>query len=276
MNNNACFNILFVIQGIKKHHLSKEDNVRLKKTFIIHYKENAMIILAILLILDTIVILLIGGGVNIGTILPGVFGIFIILWKYYRQLIPIKLKVFMKWGGIIIASSFILIQIGIWTNALSKDTYEPEYIIILGAGLNGDKVSLTLSERLDKGIELATKHTNSKVIVSGGQGFGETITEAEAMKRYMINKGIVAERIIEEDRATSTLENIIYSKELMHDEKAVVALITSEFHMFRARLIAKFNGLRTFGVPSPTPFYLLPNSCLREYFAIIKSLIKDI
>ncbi|HQN02253.1 MAG TPA: YdcF family protein, partial [Candidatus Hydrogenedentes bacterium] len=118
-----------------------------------------------------------------------------------------------------------------------------------------------------------------RVVVSGGQGRNETITEAEGMRRALVKQGVAAERIYLEDRASSTLENLRYSRDVIlatgGNTDRGFAVVTSNFHLLRVRLLAKRVGMRVWCVPAPTPWYLLPNVCLREYFALIKSLLAD-
>ena len=85
------------------------------------------------------------------------------------------------------------------------------------------------------------KNGNAIAIVSGGQGKGETISEAQAMENYLLNHGIREDRIIKEDNSTSTYENFEYSKLVMDEGQAV--FVTNEFHVLRSELMAKINGI---------------------------------
>ena len=128
-----------------------------------------------------------------------------------------------------------------------------DYAIVLGAGLNGDKVSKTLKSRLDKLIEYYNKHEDIKIIVSGAKCKNEIISEAQAMYNYLVDKGINKEKIVKEDKATTTLENIIYSKEILmkyNKENERVVIVTNDYHLFRARLIANILNLKNEGLSS--------------------------
>ncbi len=94
-----------------------------------------------------------------------------------------------------------------------------EYEIILGAGLYGDKPSPILQERLEEGLKYLELHPNTKVIVSGGQGSNEPIPESQAMKSFLVNKGINPNRIIEEDKSKSTFQNLEFSKKILRRKK---------------------------------------------------------
>ncbi|NBI92374.1 YdcF family protein [Lachnospiraceae bacterium] len=98
----------------------------------------------------------------------------------------------------------------IW--GISRDTGENlDYILVLGAGLNGDKPSAVLEMRLEKARLYLQEHPQTVVIVSGGQGPTEPVSEAESMKNWLMEKGIPNSRIIMEDKSTTTAENIRYS-----------------------------------------------------------------
>lgn len=248
--------------------------------------------LGILGILDTLLLLLYNGGVNLGTILPGVVGgllIFSGLVKaFFRKRMPLGktrpwlLKV--RQGVISLSLigliSFLVVEGEIISNSQPDPVVEVDYLIILGAGLNGEQLSWTLWERMQKGLDYLEGHPKVKVVISGGQGLGEKISEAEGMRRFLVDHGITDERILKEDRSTSTMENFRFSKAILVRQPGFqtserVAVITNDFHLFRSKILARRNGLNPVGIPSPTPWYLVPNVYLREYFAVVKSLIFD-
>lgn len=171
--------------------------------------------------------------------------------------------------------SFILIESLIIYYGSEKRLKESDYLLILGAGLRGQQLSMTLHQRMIKGVEFLEKYPSTKVIVSGGQGPGEDITEAEAMKKYLINNGINEEQIIKEDKSTSTEENFIYSIKLMKEidnrSDIKVTVITTNFHMFRAKFLANRFGLDVYTAPSNLHPLLIPNYYVREYLAVINS-----
>jgi uncharacterized SAM-binding protein YcdF (DUF218 family) len=239
-------------------------------------------------ILDTIIVLRLNGGRNLGTLLPGVLGIFMVLWgitriyikeHFLRNHFPRFCRL-IRLGFIVLLSSFLIIEGTIFWNTKDEIPDRVDYLVILGAGLNGDQLSWTLWERVNKGLKVLEENPEMKVVVSGGQGPGETISEAEAMARYLVGRGISKERILKEERSTSTMENFRYTQEMLAQEPGynpseTVLVITNDFHMFRAKILARRNGLNPVGVPSPTPWYLRPNAYLREYFAVVKSLVFD-
>ena len=139
-----------------------------------------------------------------------------------------------------------------------------DYIVVLGAGLNGEKVTPLLASRINKGIALYKKHAGSKLIMSGGQGADEVISEAEAMRNYALEQGIAAEDIIMENQATNTEENLTYSYSLMKPNSRF-ALVTNYYHVFRALLLARKSGIKCIGYGAKTKFYFSLNAFIREF-----------
>lgn len=204
-----------------------------------------------------------------------------ILANYTIRKKQIKINKYIKCtiGTVIILA--IIIFVGIQYTIVSYGNMEPidnaEYVIVLGARLHGDIPSLTLRERLDTAADYLNNNPESKAIVSGGQGDDEWITEAEAMKKYLMEKGIDESRIIEEGKATSTYENFLYSFEIIEEsgsEIDSINVITSEYHVYRAiKLGEKLGGTNLKGVSAPTHKLLVINFYTREAFAIIKDFL---
>ena len=151
---------------------------------------------------------------------------------------------------------------------------EPQTIIILGAGLFGDKVPPLLAQRLDKGLAIYEKFNHRPIIiVSGGQGDDELISEAEAMARYLIDKGVPADSILLENKSRTTFENLTFSKQLMHAqglEQDRVVLVTNSFHALRAGIYMRQVGLKGRSIGSRTAFYFLPSAWIRETAGLIR------
>ena len=147
-----------------------------------------------------------------------------------------------------------------------------DYVVIHGAGLiNGEKVTKLLSDRLDKAIEVYRKDpTPPKMIPSGGQGSDEKVSEAQAMKDYLLEHGIPESDIIMEDRSTTTFENLRFSKQIIDgfEGRKYTALVSSNYHVFRAMRYARKIGLSCTGVGSHVAFYYWPSALIREYIAI--------
>ena len=140
-----------------------------------------------------------------------------------------------------------------------------DYIIVLGAGVIGTRVTPLLAARIDKGIELLHDNPNAVLIMSGGQGPGEDIAEGEAMARYAEQKGVDLGKIIVEGKSTSTEENLLFSRELMDRDRPRVIVVTTAYHVFRALLLAKQQGLKCVGFGAKTKWYFTLNALIREF-----------
>ena len=148
----------------------------------------------------------------------------------------------------------------------------PEYVVVLGSGLAGGSVPPLLAARLDAAVRLYRGKRGGSIkalIPSGGQGAGEHLPEGTAMARYLQEKGIPASRIIVEDRATTTMENLDFSRELMERPDAPVTVVTSSYHVFRAAMFTRRAGLRAHVTGARTAGYFIPSAFLREFIAIL-------
>ncbi len=154
-----------------------------------------------------------------------------------------------------------------------------DYLIILGARLYGDRPSPALLERLKVSEDYLLVNKDVKVVVSGGQGSNEDISEAHAMEKYLLSKGIKKERIIIEDKSTNTFENLTLSldeiRKIEKKDKINVLIATNKYHIFRAKLLGKRLGLQAYGLPAKIPPSIIVQSYVREYFAVIKSFFFD-
>ena len=144
-------------------------------------------------------------------------------------------------------------------------------LVVLGAGLRPDGTPTeTLRYRLDAALAYLEENPETACIVSGGQGFGETRTEADAMAEYLVEHGLDESRLTKEERSTTTVENVRFSSDLLAPD-AEVAIVTNDFHLYRALRIAQKNGLPgAHGLAAPTNPLYLPHATLRECAAIAK------
>lgn len=208
------------------------------------------------------------------------FGVFKI--KYEEHYIPKYLKIVFRTFKIItlaILVSFIVVEACICINANDNYNEGPDYIMILGSGLRGKTMLLVQLQRTERALEFIKKHPNVKVIVSGGQGKGEDISEAEAIRVYLVNHGVKNENIIKEDKSKTTMENMKYTKDILQKidgrNNIKIAIVTSNFHVFRAKLLAQRCGFVSEGVSAPIIQPLIPNYYIREYFGVVKSFFMD-
>lgn len=143
------------------------------------------------------------------------------------------------------------------------------YLIVLGAKVNGETMSLSLLYRAEKGLEYLEENPETVVVVTGGQGEGEDITEAEALRRFYTENGIAEERILIEDQSTSTYENLLFTKELYPVDEAVI--VSNDFHLYRASLLADKLDMETHSLAAKTPAVVKLQLYAREYLAIMKT-----
>lgn len=151
-----------------------------------------------------------------------------------------------------------------------------DYVIVLGAQIKGTTLSEPLQQRCDTAVQYLKDNPGTVVIVSGGKGTDEQITEAEAMKLYFVSRGIDASRIIEEGMSTNTSENIKYSLRIITNKEGSldnvsVGIISSNYHLKRARYILHKNGADTIHcIPAKTEAYTLPHYVVREAVGLYK------
>ncbi len=163
--------------------------------------------------------------------------------------------------------------------ALYKPEPDKDFLIILGCGIRKDGTPTPiLRSRIDLALDFyrKQKETTGKeltFVTSGGQGPREVTTESSAMKRYLIEQGIPETQIIEEDRSTSTYENMMYSKEKIFeiDPKAKIAFATSNYHVFRSGILSRRAKMRTVGMGARTKWYFWPNAAVREFVGLVAS-----
>ena len=175
-------------------------------------------------------------------------------------------------------AGFITMQFLIISGAQTDDA-EVDCLIVLGAGLRNDVPSMVLRTRLNKAAGYLATREDIPVIVSGGLGSGETITEAEAMSLYLRTRGVDENLIWKEDTSRNTRENLTFSLALMEGnglsiENTKVAIVTSEFHLYRAKLIAGKAGIDAVGIAAETPLFYMRALCyFREAFSLAKEFL---
>ncbi len=193
---------------------------------------------------------------------------------------PIRFTLYLLFSLCIV--SFVVIESVIFYYGHRKVEESPELVIILGARLYGSVPSPSLKERLDTGVDYLASHENAIAVVSGGMGKGEDISEAAAMKDYLLEKGIKEERILVEANSTNTFQNITFSKELVEEkfpefdlDSEEIGIITNDYHVFRGVMMAKRFGFHAVGIPAKTPPTTLVKGYVREYFGVLKYIFLD-
>lgn len=147
-------------------------------------------------------------------------------------------------------------------------------VVVLGAGLRGDRVSRVLRYRLDAAYEYHLQNPGAVIVVTGGQGRGETVPEAVAMKRYLVQRGVPEELIIEEGKSTSTEENFLFAAALLAErgigQNEPIAYATNAFHCYRAGQYARLVGFtEVSAIPAGISAGSVMTCYLREVFAVL-------
>lgn len=161
---------------------------------------------------------------------------------------------------------FLSVELPILRAAAGDGDAEADYLIVLGAGVNGTEPSLSLLDRLRAAEAYLKVHPDCVAIVSGGQGAGEDLTEAEVMRRWLTARGIADARVWPEPRAATTKENLLYSFAMLPEgETPRVAVLSSEYHLYRAEYLAETMGRTVSGVAARTSLPVLrANYFIRE------------
>lgn len=177
--------------------------------------------------------------------------------------------------GILVIVAAVILLAGVETafmiKAATAKPSENATVVVLGCRAYGSRPSIMLASRLDAAYEYLTEHPDAICIVSGGQGPDESMPEAECMYLYLTEKGIAPERIYQENRSTSTRENLLFSQEIIEAEglNTEIAIVTNEYHEYRAGMVADALEMEYSAVPARTPLWLFPTYYIRELYGII-------
>ena len=220
-------------------------------------------------------------------------------WYYARNLdripgwVPVSVVTTCVAGVAVLAMLCVLVFLGAATSAKSN----LDYVIVLGARVKERTVSNSLRKRLDKAMEYAEDNPDTILVLSGGKGPGESTSEAEVMYQYLVYNGVWPEQLLIEDRSESTVENIAYSKVVIEqhrkknqkvlvplrqkttsvpyavapDRPLEIGVLTSNFHIYRARMTAEKWGFdNVYGISADSDPVLFIHLCVRECASIVK------
>lgn len=151
-------------------------------------------------------------------------------------------------------------------------------VIVLGCRVKGDRPTLMLKRRLDSAYEYLSGNPDTFVIVSGGKGNDEIMSEAECMRDYLCEKGISSDRIIMEDKSSSTYENLEFSKSIIEENNLCsdIVIVTDGYHQLRAEMIAKRLDYENISnISAPTSPWLVPTYWVREWFGVAYQFLSD-
>ncbi|MCI9976712.1 YdcF family protein [Clostridioides difficile] len=245
---------------------------------------SVSLILGIVFVIYYFYLKIVFGGISFSEIFL-VVGILLIVYQIFKNKIKEK-KVFYKVLKIIIS---VFLIVFIVTESLiifyPKNNFEvkSDYLLILGASVKKNTPSTTLKGRLNTALKYLKVNDDCYVVVSGGKGNGENITEAKAMKDYLTKNGINKNRIIEEDKSTNTYENFKYSKLKIEEHSKgklkdlKIKIVTTDFHVLRSKILAYRNGYKnTSFYASKSKLSFIPTYYTREFFALWKTIVFDI
>ncbi len=272
------------------------------------------------LLINTIVVVK-NNGFSLTSMLPFLMAGFLVLLiasptivNYFdpdvRHIIVFVLGLFTL-EGLWFSFTFMALLFYSWVYRLLPRRRQYDYIIIHGAGLDGPRPTPLLAGRIDKALELWKKqHQHGKFVVSGGQGADEIVSEAQAMRDYLLEKGVSADAILMEDKSATTWENLRYSLAIINADRATgvdatssaavassgdvtttasdastsdasgtvasssgftTAVVTSDFHVFRCAEYAHNLGIKADGIGSHTKGWYWPTAFIREFIAITKA-----
>ena len=189
------------------------------------------------------------------------------LWK--NQVMRVVLIILCVLLGALLLWSFVLC--GKVIGGMQQPESNADTVIVLGCEVRNGQPSQLLRHRIDAAAEYLDAHPQAVCIVSGGQGSNEDMTEASCMQRELIASGVAPERILTEERSTTTQENLAFSQELMERNglNGKVLIVSNKFHIYRALLLAKAQGLDADGLPASCEWYMLPPYIFRESLALI-------
>lgn len=224
--------------------------------------------------------------VNIGSVIGTLFFTWIglngIFWGKIRQAVrKMKQKRSTKiiYRIVCILFALLFLWIGLILGAMvyfaRKAPSDNATVVVLGCQVRGNTPSLMLSKRIDAAYDYLVLHPDAKCVVSGGQGTGENISEAECMRNALVTMGIDENRIYMEDRSVNTKENIAFSAEVIqkYGLNENMAIVTDGFHEMRAAIIASRLGYSCGAVSAHTPTYISANFTTREMIAVTASLL---
>ena len=176
---------------------------------------------------------------------------------------------------ILVVVAAVILLAGVETvlmiKAATKKPSENATVVVLGCRAYGSRPSIMLASRLDAAYDYLVEHPEAICIVSGGQGPDESMPEAECMYLYLTEKGIAPERSYQENQSTSTRENLLFSQEIIETEglNPEIAIVTNEYHEYRAGMVADALKMEHSAVPASTPLWLFPTYYIRELYGII-------
>lgn len=227
--------------------------------------------------------------INIGNIF-GIFLTFLLIFAtaFYKDIISISRSLWQSaFGKVIVCATYIIAISAVsyaitltvlMLKAMNNYPKQKNTLVIPGCRVKDTRPTRMLRRRLDTAYSYMIKHPDVFCVLSGGQGDDEKISEAEAMYRYMLSKGIPADRLIKEDKSTSTLENISYSMKILNDLDlpSEITIVTDGFHQYRAQLIARSLNISAKAISAHTEPRFIFIYWVREWLALTRHFLKKL
>ena len=245
--------------------------------------KSALIIFAVLII-GIYISPLYKSKINIGNIFGILLGTIMLLLATIQNEIELFYKTQIGKIIIIVISTIAIVFFILFFTTLFRIIKASKYsaksentVIVLGCRVKGSVPSKALVKRCLAAKDYMTKNKNAVAILSGGQGADEDISEAECMERILTSNGIEKERLIKEEKSTSTYENMLFSKQIVDELKLSnnTAIATSEYHMLRAKMYAQTVGFVPSSLPAKSIPILRVAYFTREVFGIWYMKIKE-
>ena len=201
---------------------------------------------------------------------------YMVIWPILASRLSLNWPIFNVIYGLMGSTIFyfaVLVGIFFVTNILNfihfvRPRYS--YIVVLGAGLNGTEVTPLLASRIDKAIKLWRRRPQElTLIMSGGQGPDEVISEGEAMKAYALRQGVPQSAILVDNQSRNTHENLQFSYKIMEKGREDFVIVTNYYHLLRALILARRLGLKCQGYGAKTKLYFSINAFLREFIGYL-------
>lgn len=246
-------------------------------------------------------------GIPVGALLFGIFGVLCILYCIGIAIAGFGTYFFLIWGlmgvlslllAALLANRELVARLPVWLKVMAITLFcmglflfgavegmiltqyqaypapGADYVIILGAQWKPEGPSEVLRRRLNSAVQYLNQNPDTMVIVSGGQGSNEPISEAAGMRQYLSDIGVSDERILMEDQSGNTMENLVFSGRLLDKENDRVVIVTNNFHMFRALRIAGKQGYaKVEGLAASSVTGFVPNNLLREFLGVVKDYV---
>jgi uncharacterized SAM-binding protein YcdF (DUF218 family) len=233
-----------------------------------------------------LVLAALGDPFNFGTLLSlGLFGVGVLVVgtrRLGRPFPPIRRR-FRRlfWIGIgALGAWYLAMTSWMFLEARADDESSVDVVLVLGAGLKNGHATPALKRRIDRAAGYLAAHPGVPAVLCGGVGRGQPASEAAVMRDALVARGVSPGRLALEQRSTSTAQNVHFARVLVKDrverEPPRALIITSNFHLARAKMLARNQGFEAYGLPASTPWYILPNTTARESVAIIKSVLVDL